>query len=139
MWMEGTIRTLNPDVRAYYIDRVEAIVKNIAEAMRCECSVEWPEGVPVVLNDSEFTSLVEDSAKIVLGEEYVSDSMKPSMGNEDFAQYQERVPGTLVFLNIANVQKNTCVPLHNPSFQIDEDVLWHGVALNVQVAMDYLV
>lgn len=138
VWMEGTIRTLDHETRAHYIKRVEEIVENTSKALRCECSVEWPDGTPVVLNDNEFTGLVENAARKVLGEENVNMNFKPSMGNEDFAYFQERVPGTFAFLNTSNTEKDTFIPLHSPIFQVDEDILWHGTALHVQTAMDYL-
>lgn len=138
IWMEGTIRTLNPDTRAHFIKRVEEIVESVAKAMRCEGTVEWPDGTPVVLNDPEITKVVAGAAKKVLGVDMVCESFPPSMGNEDFAYYQEMVPGTFVFLNTSNAEKGTFISLHSPIFQVDEDVLWHGTALHVQTAMDYL-
>lgn len=138
VWLEGTIRTLNPVTRAHYIKRVEEIVEYVSTAMRCKGSVEWPDGTPVVINDSKITAIVAEAAKKVLGDENVCETFKPSMGNEDFAYFQERVPGTFVFLNTANAEKGTYIPLHSPIFQVDEDVLWQGTALHVQTAMDYL-
>ncbi len=136
--LEGTIRTTSVSTRAYYIKRVEEIAKGIAQSMRCSCEVEWVDGTPPVLNDETMTELVIQAGKKVLGENAVSTNFKASMGNEDFAYYMERVPGTFVFLNIANREKGTYIPLHSPIFQVDEDILWHGTALHVQTAMDYL-
>lgn len=137
-FMEGTIRTLNPKTRAYCIKRVDEIVAGICQAMRCEGSVEWVDGTPVVLNETNMTHIVAMAAKKILGEEYVSQNKKPNMGNEDFAYYQEIVPSTFMFLNISNAEKMPFVALHNPKFGLDEDVLWKGTAVQVQTALDYL-
>ncbi|MCJ7855637.1 M20 family metallopeptidase [Lachnospiraceae bacterium NSJ-143] len=138
VWMEGTIRTMNPDTRSHYIRRVEEIVKNASAALRCEGTVEWPDGTPVVINNPDITAIVENAARKVLGDEFVSTDFKPSMGNEDFAYYQEIVPGAFIFLNTSNAEKDTFIPLHSPIFKVDEDILWHGTALHVQTAADYL-
>ena len=137
-FMEGTIRTLNPKTREYCIKRVDEIVAGVCQAMRCEGGVEWVDGTPVVMNDVNMTHIVATAAKKILGEEYVSQSVKPTMGNEDFAYYQEIVPSTFMFLNISNTEKMPFVALHNPKFNLDEDVLWKGTAVQVQTALDYL-
>lgn len=136
--MEGTIRTKSVETRTFYTHRVEEITKGICAALRCEGSVEWLEGAPPVLNDHAMTDLVVQAGKKILGEDGISEDFEGSMATEDFANYQEKVPGVFVFLNIANKAKNTTAALHNPSFQVDEDVLWRGAALAVQTALDYL-
>lgn len=136
--MEGTIRTTSVETRAYYLKRVEEISKGISAALRCECEVEWVDGTPPVLNDPALTELVVNAGKKVLGENGITQNFSASMGNEDFAYFQEKVPGVFVFLNTANADKDTYIALHSPVFQVDEDVLWHGTALHVQTAMDYL-
>ena len=137
-FIEGTFRTKSVETRAYYTKRIEEITKNICVALRCECTVEWMDGAPPVLNDHAMTDLVVQAGKKILGEDGITENYEGSMATEDFANYQEKVPGVFVFLNIANKEKNTNVALHNPRFQVDESVLWRGAALAVQTALDYL-
>ncbi len=136
--MEGTIRTQSVETRAFYHKRVEEITKGICEAMRCTCTIEWLDGAPPVWNDAQMTELVVNAGKKILGEDGITQDFEASMATEDFAYYQEQVPGVFVFLNTANNEKNTNIALHNPCFQVDEDVLWRGTALQVQTALDYL-
>jgi amidohydrolase len=136
--MEGTIRTTSPATQKHYMTRVTQIVEGVSRAMRCEGNVDWVDGTPPVMNDEAFTDLVVRAGKKILGEDGVNMNVPASMGNEDFAYYQERVPGTFVFLNTANVEKGTTASLHSPVFTVDEDVLWRGSAIAVQTALDYL-
>jgi len=64
--------------------------------------------------------------------------MTPNMGSEDFSCYQKEAPGVFWFLSSATPEKNTCIPHHNPRFDIDEDVLWKGSAALVAAAQAFL-
>lgn len=136
--LEGTIRTMAVETRNHYIQRVAEIVEGVCKAMRCECTVEWLDGAAPVMNDKDLVDQVVASCTKILGEESITTNMEPSMATEDFANYQEKVPGVFTFLNIANKEKGSTAALHNPRFMVDEDVLWHGTAMQVQTALDFL-
>lgn len=53
--------------------------------------------------------------------------VEPAMAAEDFACYQQEVPGLFLFLGIGG-GKN-CQPLHNCRFDFDEDALLMGVEI----------
>lgn len=137
-FLEGTIRTTDPETQAFYIRRINEIVSGVSAALRCTGTVHWIDGTPPVMNDPAVTALAAEAAKEVLGEEYVEQDVLTSMGNEDFAYYQELAPGAFAFLNISNDDPATHYPVHSPTFQVDESVLWHGTALHVQAAVNYL-
>ena len=61
-------------------------------------------------------------------------------GAEDFAFYQERVPGFFFFLGgrPAGVPRGQAVPNHSPFFTVDESALVLGVKAMSRVAIDYL-
>lgn len=136
--MEGTIRTLNPATRAHYIKRVKDIVTGTCTTMGTEGSVEWTSGTPAVVNEKEMTNLIASAAKKILGEDAVAYDLQLGMGNEDFAYYQEIVPSAFMAINVSNAEKMPFSTLHNPKFQMDEDILWKGTAVQVQTALDYL-
>ena len=46
---------------------------------------------------------------------------------EDFAFYQEKVPGVFFLLVTKNKKQNFISPLHSSSFNLDEKVLLEGV------------
>jgi metal-dependent amidase/aminoacylase/carboxypeptidase family protein len=84
--------------------------------------------------EAEFVVKV---ARDLLGNQNVTE-MKPLLGSEDFSFYLQKVPGSFVFLGTKNVAKGSAYPHHHPRFDIDEDVLPIGTALNVAIALQYL-
>ena len=64
----------------------------------------------------------------------VDDFEIPTMGGEDFANYQQVVPGVFFFLSSSDPEKGTDIPHHSPRFNIDEDVMWRGAITFVRIA-----
>jgi amidohydrolase len=62
----------------------------------------------------------------------------PLMASDDFCHYAVRVPGVYFFLHTNNRQKGIEAFNHNPGFDVDESVLWEGVAAYVATAWCYL-
>jgi len=78
---------------------------------------------PVINDESLFTMLKsnfnESEYKLI----------KPMMFAEDFAFYQQKVPGMFVMLGTRNEEKGFVHPLHSCYFNFDEIVLSKGVEL----------
>lgn len=137
--LEGTVRTLDSNVRRYLMRRVEEIAKAEAAVFRGECKPEMFWGHPPVISDPALAKLTADAAARVLGEEWVQRSRpSPNMGGEDFSIYLEQKPGCFFFLSSADPKKGTCVPHHNAKFDVDESVLWRGSAVFTAIAEDFL-
>ena len=133
--IEGTIRALEEDVRQYLAKRIGEISKSTAEAFRGKVEYEMVWGAPPVVNDAEMAKLASDCAAETVGEDMVISSLPaPNMGGEDFAYYLNEAPGAFMFLSSSNHAKKTDVPHHNPYFNVDEDVLWIGSAVFVNIA-----
>jgi len=60
------------------------------------------------------------------------------MGSDDFANYASRVPSVYFFLRTNRKEKGITEANHNPSFDVDESVLWEGVAATVAIAKGFL-
>lgn len=137
--IEGTMRTLEEEVRQYMAKRICETAEATAAVFgaKAECEIVW--GVPPVVNHDEMAALACKCAKEIVGEHMVIDHVAaPNMGSEDFSYYVEKIPGAFMFLSSANPEKGTDVPHHNAKFNIDEDVLWEGSALFVKIAEKFL-
>ncbi len=137
--IEGTVRTLDDEIRKYIAKRIEEISVSTAKTFRgdAECHIEW--GVPPVENDKTMAAFAAECAKEVLGEEEVITNIaSPNMGAEDFAEYLKLAPGAFMFLSSSNAAKHTDEPHHSPLFNIDEDVLWEGSTVFVNIAERFL-
>lgn len=75
--------------------------------------------------------------KVVLGPDNVK-LAKVVMAGEDFAFYQESIPGVMFGIGIRNERVGSIHCPHSPYFFLDEDVLPIGAALNTALAELYL-
>ncbi|MBA1333654.1 MAG: N-acetyl-L,L-diaminopimelate deacetylase [Firmicutes bacterium] len=135
--LTGTIRTLHENVRETIIERMESIAKNLCRGMGGDCEFLVIPGYPSLVNDDHMVKVVETAARKVVGNNllYID---SPRLGVEDFAYYLQKVPGAFWRLGTGNKKKGIeCIP-HNPYFDIDEDALAVGVAINTQIVLDFL-
>lgn len=130
----GTVRLYDLDVREKTIKQMEQIVKGITEAHGAEYNFEYWNGPDPVINDEELTKVVAEASTELFGEEAVEE-MKPSMASEDFSGYLSEVPGVFYFLGVGDAEKGTDYPHHHSKFDIDEQMLPHGVSLFVHTAL----
>jgi hippurate hydrolase len=135
--MEGSIRTTMPEVR----DHIHQGLKRMATAMgdlhNARVDVEITEGYPPVVNTHRETELAYRAARNVVGDSGLMAMDHPSMGSEDFSYYLQEVPGCYVRFG-ARKQDNEYIPLHSPSFDIDEGVLKVGAAFFDEVVREAL-
>lgn len=57
----------------------------------------------------------------------------PTLGAEDMAYFLEQAPGTYFNLKTTNEEKGITYPGHHPKFDVDEEVLWRGVAAFLEI------
>ena len=81
---------------------------------------------------------IEEAGKEILGSENVVKMVNPTMGGEDFSYFQLKVPASFFVIGTYNPSKGLTNPLHNPRFNIDEDILPKASAVMAQCAIDYL-
>ena len=60
------------------------------------------------------------------------------MGVESFAYFANEVPSVFYFLGCRNEKKGIIHLAHSSLFDIDEDALVIGVAIQCQIVLDYL-
>ena len=63
---------------------------------------------------------------------------RPLFNSEDFSSYQEKVPGTFLFIGCGNQLKGATWNVHNPHFRIDEDVLAIGIKTHIALVSQLL-
>ncbi|WP_206203881.1 M20 family metallopeptidase [Thermococcus sp. 21S9] len=133
--LKGTFRFYNEEVGKLIEKRIEEIISGIARAHNLESKSEIVELVPPTINHKEmadFARTVAEKYGFRHGE------VPPSMGAEDFSYYLQRVPGAFLALGIRNEEKGIIYPAHHPRFDVDEDVLHLGTAMEVALAKEFL-
>lgn len=135
--LDGTLRTYAPELRSFILKRIEEIAKSTAAAFRGECDVRVGGGTGAVINDAALTALAQQALAPVAGDGFLLTEFTPNMGSEDFSCFQKEAPGVYFFLSSV-ADERTCIPHHNPRFDIDESVLWKGSAAFVALTEDFL-
>ena len=135
--MEGTCRNQNPAVRDAMPQRMEQIVKGIAEGMGAQYEFTYIKGYSPVINAHERFELVRDTAAELIGKENVIISEHATLGGEDFAFYAEKVPSAFYHLGCQK-EGEPFWPLHNEHFVPDEDALKIGARIMVTAALNFL-
>ncbi len=137
--LKGSIRVQDPQIRERIGERLKEIATNIATAFRGSCDVELKNGSQTVMNNAALSTFVAEAVAKVLGEEKVITRVSSAlMGSDDFANYAAKIPGVYFFLHTNNPDKGIVEANHNPCFDVDESVLWEGVAAYVAIATEYL-
>ncbi len=135
--LQGTVRCLREDLRPWVRERIETITRGIVQAHRCSYKLEYEFGVPPTVNDPELTERFTAAFVNRFGKERVVKDFSPSLGGEDFAVFQEKVPGVYLFLGTKNEEKGCIYPLHHPQYLLDEDVLPFGVQIFCTVVSEF--
>lgn len=130
--LEGTVRTLNRDLRQKMPGMLERMARQICAGFGADCELVYGCGYPVLYNGEEGVRLALQAAASVVGEERAVRVEKPVMGGEDFAFVLEKVPGAFIFLGTGG--GGHFYPLHHPCFDLDEDILPVGAAVLAELA-----
>lgn len=133
--LEGSIRTTRPDIRDHLLAGLGRMAKAFGELHGASVDVETRAGYPPVVNTDIEASLATRAVTEVLGRGALKSLDHPSMGAEDFSFYLEEMPGCYVRFG-ARPPGADYLPLHSPSFDIDERVLAIGAAVFDQIARD---
>jgi len=137
--MIGTIRTLNPDMRAEIHERIRNTAEMIAQSAGATAEVTISLGYPVTFNDPDLTEQMVPVLKKVVGDKNVF-KVPPKGTAEDFSYYQQKVPGLFFFLGITpkDADPATVAMNHSPYFFVDETALVNGVRALAHLAVSYM-
>ncbi|GAV80275.1 Peptidase_M20 domain-containing protein/M20_dimer domain-containing protein [Cephalotus follicularis] len=138
----GTFRAFSKESFVQLRKRIEEVITRQASVQRCNATVnfftEEKPFFPATINDKNLHEYFRNVAGDMLGIDKVH-IMNPVMGSEDFAFYQEVVPGYFFFLGMQNETRKQLKSVHSPYFEINEDMLPYGAALHASLAVRYLL
>ncbi|MCB5096797.1 amidohydrolase [Streptococcus mutans] len=131
-FFEGTIRTFDPKIRLAVINKFTKIVETTAEQFSAQVSIQWGNSPKVTYNDATLTPLIFENSKTFA---QVIETL-PSTGGEDFAAYQEKIPGVFAFVG-SNGADNT-PDWHHDDFIVKDEALPTAVNYFVENAFKLL-
>jgi len=134
--LTGTVRTLDAETWAEIPERFERIVAGICDANRATYDLEYDRIAPVVDNDTALTAFAVESLSRSLGAENVLE-VPPIMAAEDFAYFQQKVPGVYFLLGVANAGEGWTDYVHTPTFRPDEASIVTGVTAAASLLAEF--
>ena len=138
--LTGTIRAMESLMREDIHRRVRRTVEHIARSAGATATVVIEPELPLTFNDPDLTARMVPTLERIVGSSMLIES-PPIMGSEDFAYYQQRIPGLIFFIGVNHdgVSMTDAAPTHSPRFQVNEDALIIGVRAMANLAVDYLM
>jgi hippurate hydrolase len=126
--IRGDCRSFRPDVSAAIERELRSVASGVAETHRCKAEIVYTREFVPLINDGQATEAALTAARMSLGEASVRDDAPPVTASEDFARLLEHVPGCFVLLGNGDSK-----PLHNPSYDFNDDALPYGVRFLVEL------
>ena len=138
--MEGTVRTLNPDVQEKMPEWIRRTTQSISEAFGMESVCEYVKGYPPLVNDPELAQRAHDSVRNWLGDSALIVPEQPDLTAEDFAFFARERPAVMAWLGCRpeGVRLEDTAMLHNTKFCPDEDCFKFGIEYLTGCALDFL-
>lgn len=136
--MEGTLRTLNAEVRARSKVLMKEILDGVTAAQGARYELVFRDNIayPPTVNDPALVAATLPTLTRVLGKNSVEAATV--MGAEDFSFYQEKIPGAYLWLGVGNASKGITGGTHTPDFDLDEEALVVGLRTMCTVLVDFL-
>jgi amidohydrolase len=138
--LTGTIRTFDPAMRTQILAGVKRTAEGIAQGSGASAEVVFSEGYPVTYNDPKLSEWAIPSLRRIAPSERFEPRGRVTTTAEDFAYYQQKVPGVFFFLGVTPDDRDpaTVAANHSPRFYADEAALVTGIRALSSLAVDYL-
>ncbi len=137
--LEGTMRAYSDAHRQKLLKRISEVAQGVASAMGATCEVDFFDGCPPCVNDSNMTEVVHSAAVATVGASAV-DSGEEVMtaGSDDMGFFLKDVPGCYFIVGARNPAKGANYPHHHPHFNVDEEAMPIAAEVLVRTTLDYL-
>jgi hippurate hydrolase len=127
--LKGTVRTFSKDVMAQIEQAMKRTAAGIAASFGATAEVDFRVLFAPLVNDNAEAAFIADRAAEIAGEANVVRNGGLIMASEDFSFMLEKCKGA--YINIGNGAPGTptSVPVHNPAYQFNDEILPLGSAL----------
>ena len=115
--LEGTLRTLNNEVRSVVPNQMKELVETLAKSYGGSAKFEYIPYYPVLVNNEKMTSITHRALKEFMSDDNIRILDKPDMGGEDFAYIAQTVPSNFMYVGI---MKDKPISHHHPDFHFDD-------------------
>jgi amidohydrolase len=135
--LEGTVRSFSKDGQATVKAKMDAILKGVTSSYGATYTLDYKDNAPVTYNDPKLAASATAALTAAFGKDRV-ETPTPQMVSEDFAYYQQRIPGFYFFIGVGNPEKGITAMWHTEYYDMDEDALRIGMRAMATVVIDRL-
>lgn len=135
--IEGTTRWYDKDIGEAIPKAIERIGSETAKAFRAEAETKYDMLTPIVMNDEYVTKIAQQSIIKLFGKDALEDNLPPISGSEDYAYFQQKVPGAFAMFGVRNPECGAVYPQHSSHYTFNEDEIIKCALLHAQVASDF--
>ena len=128
----------NLQERKTVITHAQGILDGITAAHGASYEIKWQQGYAVGNNHDATNHIAREAIARHFPAGTLQLQDKALFGSEDFSSYQEKIPGTFLFIGCGNPQKGATWNVHNPHFRIDEDALAVGIKTHIALVSELL-
>jgi hippurate hydrolase len=114
--------------------RMREISEGICHAHGAQCSFEYTHEFAPTVNSGDYVELAVSAARNIVGAENVEANVQPMMISEDFGAFLQVVPGNFAFIGNGDTGKTGGVPLHNSTYDFNDDILLTGARYFAEIA-----
>jgi len=114
-WLEGTVRCLTAEDRKRIKQRIYELAEGQAASFGGHAELTWYAGPPATNNTPAWTDF---AIQVAEASGLTVEPAPVNLAGEDFAYYQEEIPGAFVLVGTGKSPAN-----HNPKFHVDPAAL----------------
>ena len=127
--IKGTVRTFSHDIMAQIENAMRRTAENTALAFGATATLDFAVKFAPLVNDEKETTFIADCAAGLVGETDVERNRGLIMASEDFSYMLEKCKGAYINIGNGALGTPTSVPVHNPAYQFNDEILPLGSAL----------
>ena len=127
--IKGTVRTFTRDVMDQIEVAMRRTVAGTVAAFGATATVEFDVKFAPLVNEDAETKFIIDRAAELVGSENIEPNRSLVMGSEDFSFMLEKCKGAYIHIGNGGPGTPTSIPVHNPGYIFNDDILPLGSAL----------
>lgn len=136
--IRGILRTLDENTREDINEKIEKVIEGITISFGAHYEFIRERSHASLVNHVSSVDYQKEIASKIFGANNVMFLEKPRLIVEDFSYYLQKTKGSFWLLGTGNEKKNTCYPLHSTYFDVDEEAIRFGVAMQTSLVYDRL-
>ncbi|WP_109481056.1 M20 aminoacylase family protein [Paraburkholderia sp. C35] len=132
--IRGDTRSYSRDVQKLLETRMREVSEGICRTHGAECTFEYTHEFAPTVNAAQCVDVAVSAARNVVGMENVDADVQPMMISEDFGAFLQVVPGNFIFIGNGDTAEKGGVPLHNATYDFNDDILLMGARYFAELA-----